>query len=102
MTATPGKVHPEVRSAAEQSERTLRALTNLEPLLGKLAHQLMDEGDPLQAGIVAATTQQVRSAAALIDLVAAKYNDRLRKDGLHGVREDAEHQTGKVEQMQLL
>jgi hypothetical protein len=39
---------------------------------------------------------------ATLDSVAAKLNDRLRKDELHGVREDAEQQTGTVQQMQLL
>ena len=102
MTARPGKVKPEVKPAGEDIERALRASVNLTELLTKLAHRLVNEDEPLQAGIVASSVNHVRQVSAYLDSLGAKHNDRLRKDGLHGVREDTERQTDSFKQVQLL
>jgi hypothetical protein len=93
---------PEPRSPEDQSERCLRAVERLTQEVGVLARQCLDEGHVLQAGMLGASVGVLRQVTATLDSVAAKLNDRLRKDELHGVREDAEQQTGTVQQMQLL
>jgi hypothetical protein len=93
---------PESLPSGEQSERCLRAVERITDEVSKLAYQCLDEGHILQAGMLGTTVGVMRQVTATLDSVAAKLNDRLRKDELHGVREDAEQQTDPLKQMQLL
>lgn len=102
LTARPGHVKREVQTSAELSERCLVAVRHLIDLEVKLANQLADEDHHFYCGIIAVCVNITQTVAARTDDVAAKLNNRLRKDGLHGVREDPGQQTAEVEQMRLL